>query len=189
MGSYLPGDTVFIQAGVRAVDANDHNLYTLMTTRGKFYASELEDKMIMDPNDGFTSTEFYNICYYIIHRMTSEGRRDAFGYESLDDIIEAYSMTNIVAKYKQYLENNETKVTDMVSYIPENDHENQYTCCVLKVIPNKEYPDDIMYTKYQLYDANNNLYFVARRSEIENTGAVADIANLLDQIDAIIKGE
>ena len=74
MGSYLPGDTVFIQAGVRAVDANDHNLYTLMTTRGKFYASELEDKMIMDPNDGFTSTEFYNICYYIHESKDNSGR-------------------------------------------------------------------------------------------------------------------
>lgn len=186
MGSYLPGDTVFIQAGVAAVDPKDTNLYTLMTQRGKFYANEFEDKMIMDPNDGFTSTEFYNICYYIVHRMNSESRQVAFGYDSLSDIIEAYSMNTILDKYRQYFEDNDTKVGDMVSYIPEKDHENTYTCCVFKVTKDKS--GDELLTKYQLYNADNDLYFVAGRSEIQNTGSVADITTLMDQIADIIKG-
>lgn len=178
MGSYLPGDAVYIRTAVQSVDPKNSNLYVLMTNRGKFYANELEDKMIMDPNDGFTSTEFFNICYYIVHRMTDDARQIAFGYTTLDEIIESYNMNTILAKYKTYLEDNDTVVGDMVSYIPEKDHENEYTCCVFKVIPN----EDITLNKYQLYDANNNSYYLAGRAEITKTGATADIANLMDQL-------
>lgn len=185
MGSYLPGDTVFIKAGVHAVDPKNSNLYTLMTQRGKFYANETEDQMIMDPNDGFTSTEFYNICYYIVHRMTAETRRVAFGYETLDQIIDSYNMHEILDKYHQYFVDNETKVGDIVSYTPANDHENEYTCCVFKVMPDA---NNDLFTKYQLYDANNDEYYVATRPEIFNTGTVADIANLVDQLVEAIRG-
>lgn len=178
MGSYLPGDAVYIRTAVQSVDPKNSNLYVLMTNRGKFYANELEDKMIMDPNDGFTSTEFFNICYYIVHRMTKETRKIAFGYETLDEIIESYTMNVILTKYRTYLADNDTTVGDMVSYIPEGDHENEYTCCVFKVIPN----EDITLNKYQLYDANNNSYYLAGRSEITKTGSTADIADLMDQL-------
>ena len=117
----------------------------------------------------------------------NETRKVAFNYTTLDEIIEAYTMNAIVTKYRQYLADNDTTIGDMVSYIPYNDHENEYTCCVLKVIP-KEGSTDILDTKYQLYDANNNQYYVAKRSEISKTGSVADIANLLDQLQETIKG-
>ena len=178
MGSYLKGDYVYIQGQIEEVDAKDSNRYRVRTRFGKFYANENEDVMSMDPNLSYSVNDYANMLYFIAARMTSAERTQAFGVSDVGQIITDNSMSEIIEKYEMYLANNATTVNDMVIYIPESSREEQYTCCVVAV----NRAEEAYNNTYTLYNADNNLFFTAKRSEITNTGNTADVALILDNL-------